>query len=215
MEEKSENPVKEIIEWVVCIVIALVLAILVRHFIFTPTVVEMTSMKPTFEQGDRLILNKWFVTTKKELQRGDIITFEAPSVKQLTTDQYDPNNPVAIYDEEPDNFFYKFIHDILEINVESYIKRVIGLPGDHILIDNGNVYLNGQIYKESYLKEDVKTERTGLVYDITVPEGYIFAIGDNRPGSQDSRMFGCVPIDKIQSKVWVRFWPFDKMGKVS
>jgi len=50
--------------------------------------------------------------------------------------------------------------------------------------------------------------------DFVVPEGYIFAIGDNRTQSKDCREFGCIPIEKIEGKVWIRFWPFDVFGKV-
>lgn len=55
----------------------------------------------------------------------------------------------------------------------------------------------------------------GAFYDLTVPEGYIFAMGDNRAESKDCRAFGCIPIDKVESKVAMRFWPFSKWGKVN
>lgn len=215
MEElEKKNNIKEIVEWILCILIAVVLALLVRHFVFTPTVVEQYSMRPTLQEGDRLFLDRLSITLKKEIKRGDIITFEAPSVKQPDVSKFDKANPVAIYDNEPTNIFSKFFYYVLEIGKDSYIKRVIGVAGDHVLIENGKVYLNGEELKEEYLREGLKTERTGMYYDITVPEGYVFAMGDNRPGSQDCREFGCVPIKKIESKVLVRFWPFNKMGKV-
>lgn len=211
--DKKKN-IKEVIEWILCILIAIILALLVRHFVFTPTVVRQESMKTTLIEGDRLCLDRLSITLKKEIKRGDIITFEAPSEEGLTASQYDQAYPVAIYNNEPKNIFSKFIYNVLEINKRSYIKRVIGVAGDYILIDNGKVYLNGEELKEDYLQENMKTERSGLVYDIKVPEGYVFAMGDNRIASKDCRAFGCVPIEKIESKVWIRFWPFDKFGKV-
>ena len=70
-------------------------------------------------------------------------------------------------------------------------------------------------YKEEYLSNSVKTEAEGgLVLDFVVPEGTVFAMGDNRSESHDCRAFGCVPQDKIESIVLFRFWPFDKFGKV-
>ena len=73
--------VKDILEWVYCIVIAIVLALLFRYYIGTPTIVKQVSMNPTLVQNQRLWLNRWGRTTKKLPERGNIITFEAPSKK--------------------------------------------------------------------------------------------------------------------------------------
>lgn len=217
MDQVNRNKnIKEIIEWILCIVIAVVLALLVRYFIFTPTVVKMRSMLPTLVEGDRLFLDRLSITMKKELKKGDIITFEAPSRKEITQAQFDKDRPIAIYNNEPTNLVSKFLYYVLEIGKESYIKRVIGVAGDHVLIDSeGRLYINGIEQKEEYLPENVKTPRMGVFYDITVPEGYIFAMGDNRGESTDCRSFGCIPINKVESKVFTRFWPFNKFGKVN
>lgn len=150
----------------------------------------------------------------EEIKREDIITFEAPSVEKLAYSEYYKENPVAVYNNEPQDIFSKFTYYVLEINKTSYIKRVIGVAGDTIRIEGGKVYRNDEELDETYLPDDMQTERQGLVYDITVPEGYIYVMGDNRGDSRDSRSFGCIPIDKVESKVWIRFWPFNKMGKV-
>ena len=210
-----QNNIKEVVEWILCIIIAVVLALLVRYYIFTPTVVRQRSMYPTLINNERLFLNRLAITKKEEIKRGEIITFEAPSVKDIKSAQFNKENPVAIYDNEPTNIFSKFTYYVLEIGKESYIKRVIGVAGDHVLIENGKVYINGEELEEEYLQDDVVTERTGLFYDITVPEGYIFAMGDNRRESADCRNFGCIPVDKVESKVAMRFWPLSKWGKVN
>ena len=210
------NPkVKNILEWVYCIAIAIVIAILIKHFIGTPTIVQMDSMYSTLEQGDRLILSRISRTFKKMPERGDIITFEAPSKQKYEKEEVDLSNPVAKYEYEPKNIFQKFTYYVLEIKKTSYIKRVIGIPGDHILIKDGKVYLNGEELKEDYLDEGTVTNATGYFNDFTVPEGTIFAMGDHRSVSMDCRVFGCIPLNKIESKVWIRFWPFNKFGKVS
>ncbi len=211
--EKKEN-LREVIEWIACIIIAVTLALLVRHYVFTPTVVNQESMYPTLIDKERLILNRWCITRKEEIKRGEIITFEAPSVIDEDEIEFDSNKPVAIYDNEPKNIFTKFIRYVLEINKTSYIKRVVAVGGDHILIEDGKVYVNGELQQEDYLQPDVTTERTGKFYDLTVPEGYVFAMGDNRGKSRDCRGFGCIPLEKIESKVAIRFWPFNKFGKV-
>ena len=212
---KLSEKTKDIIEWIICILIAFVLALLIRHYIGTPTVVQQSSMYPTLQENQRLILNRWGRTTGKMPERGEIITFQAPSDKLLTEDEYDNNNPVAKYEEDPTNWFSKFVFYVLEINKESYIKRVIALPGEHVQIMNGKVYINGTELDEPYLQDGVTTQNEkGLLNDFVVPEGYVFAMGDNRSGSTDCREFGCVPLEKIEGTVWIRFWPLNLFGKV-
>jgi len=210
MNEKT----KDILEWTYCIVIAVVLAILVRYFIGTPTIVQQPSMYPTLKEGQRLILNRWGRTIGKMPERGNIITFEAPSKDYISAIDADLENPKAIYKEKA-NVVSKFVHNVLEIGKISYIKRVIALPGEHIKIENGNVYINGEKLEEYYLQEDVVTDSLGGAFtDLVVPEGYVFAMGDNRSHSRDCRSFGCIPVEKIESKVLIRFWPLNLFGKV-
>ena len=95
--------VKDILEWILCIVIALVLALLIRYYIGTPTIVKQVSMKPTLLQDDRLILNRWGRTTKKLPERGDIITFEAPNKCKMVKGQTRFNKSIAKYENEPTN----------------------------------------------------------------------------------------------------------------
>ena len=201
---------KNILEWVICIIIAVVLGLWIRYYIMTPTQVQSVSMKPTLIEGQRLILNRTIRLTHKLPERGDIITFEAPTEDYLTEAEF-KESPTARY-EEPEN---KFVHNVLEIGKVSYIKRVIALSGEHVKIQNGKVYVNGEELEEDYLSSSVKTEAEGgLLVDFTVPEGTVFAMGDNRQESHDCRAFGCIPQDKIESIVLFRFWPFDKFGKV-
>ena len=94
------------------------------------------------------------------------------------------------------------------------IKRIIGLPGESIEYVDNTLYINGEIV------DDVALIRTGdftlhELYGIDkIPEGYYFVMGDNRTGSSDSRMFGCIPYEKIEGKVVFRFWPLNKMGVI-
>lgn len=202
------DTVKEVLEWVYCIVIALVLALLIRYFIGTPTIVKQLSMYPTLKQNQRLILNRLSRTLNETPERGDIITFEAPSKSYA-------EGVTASYDNEPTGWFSKFTYYVLEINKMSYIKRVIALPGEHVQITDGKVYINGEELKEKYLQEGVITEaKNPYLTDFIVPEDCIFAMGDNRLQSSDCRVFGCIPINKIESKVWIRFWPLNLFGKV-
>ena len=211
MSDKTKN----ILEWIECIVIAIILALLIRYFIGTPTIVQQESMYPTLKQNERLILNRWTRTTKQMPQRGDIITFEAPTKSSLTADEVDFNHPVADYSKQPTNIFSKFTYYVLEWGKKSYIKRVIGVSGDHVKIENGKVYLNGEELYEPYLQENVETTAfDGIFTDVIVPENCVFAMGDNRMKSTDSRRFGCIPLEKIEGKVVLRFFPFNRFGEV-
>lgn len=204
------NTTKEILEWTYCIIIAIVLALFIRYFIGTPTVVKHTSMVPTLQQNQRLLLNRLVKTFHQNLKRGDIITFEAPSNAYTGA-----TSEKAEYKEEPQGWFEKFTYYVLEVGKTSYIKRIIALPGEHVQIQKGKIYVNGEVLQEDYLQDSVETEaKSPYLTDFVVPEGYIFAVGDNRMYSSDCRYFGCIPIDKIESKVWIRFWPFNLFGKV-
>ena len=155
MEEKKYkmNPkVKEIIEWLYCVLIALVLALIVRYFVGTPTIVQQVSMYPTLEEGQRLILNRWSRTVKEVPERGEIITFEAPSDIGIPFSLKE-DDKIANYDKEPKNVFTKFIHYVLEIGKKSYIKRVIALPGERVEIREEKVYINGVLLDEPYLPD--------------------------------------------------------------
>ena len=212
--EKSK--IKNILEWINCIIIAIILALLFRYYIGTPTIVRMSSMYPTLIENQRLLLNRWTRTTKKIPSRGDIITFEKPSKTNYNAEEIDKANPIAKYENEPTGLWSKFIYYVLEIGKDSYIKRVIALPGEHVVIKDGKVYINNEDLQENYLQENVKTEiRREIGFnDFVVPENCVFAMGDNRDGSMDCRDFGCIPIEKIESKVWIRITPFDKFGKI-
>ncbi len=210
------NPkIKEALEWVYCIIIAIVLALLFRYFIGTPTIVKQVSMYPTLVQDQRLWLNRWGRTTKTLPERGDIITFEAPNKKIYAESEVDQSNPIAKYEDEPTNILGKFTKYVLEIGKESYIKRVIALPGEHVQIKNGKVYINDKELEEKYLQEGIVTDVVGAgLTDFIVPENCVFAMGDNRSHSTDCRAFGCIPLEKIESKVAIRIWPLNVWGKV-
>lgn len=213
------NPVlKEIIEWIICIIIAIVIALLVRYYIGTPTVVESVSMEPTLHEGQRLWVSRWGRTTKTLPQRGEIITFEMPtSVYNIYREDIDTSDSTAKYENEPQGVWNRFTYYVLESGKKSYIKRVIGLPGEHLQIKDGYVYINGEKLEEDYLQGGIVTDlsKGGEFDDIIVPENTVFVMGDNRTNSVDSRVFGCIPLEKIESTLSFRFWPLNLFGKVN
>lgn len=182
---KNNKKKNEVFEWIKAIITALFLVVVVRYILFTPIAVDGESMMPTLKNGDRMIVNK--INYKiSDIERFDIIVFHAT--------------------EE-----------------EDYIKRVIGLPGDHIEYKDDTLYINGKPYEEPYLDDSKQNLEDGRfltesftieetpVASETVPDGYLFVMGDNRRNSKDSRHIGAIPIDEIVGKTNIVFWPVNEI----
>ena len=210
----EKTKMKDILEWICCIAIAVICAVLIRYYVGTPTIVDGESMYPTLVQDERLLVNRLGRTTKTLPQRGEIITIEEPRKTRYSANEINQSSPIAIY-EKKDGLNW-FIYNFLEIGKRSYIKRVIALPGEYVEIREGKVYINGEELQEEYLPTNTKTEITSKVgFDnLIVPENRVFVMGDNRAHSADSRNFGCIPIEKIESKLWIRITPFNRFGTV-
>lgn len=210
------NPVlKETIEWVLCLLVATLIALVIKHYIGTPTKVEGSSMEPTLYDEQRLWINRWGRTTGQMPERGNIVIIEAPTQTVIDRENVDQSNPIAKYKKEPQGLINKFFYNVLEVGKTSYIKRVIALPGEHVQIKDGLVYINGKRLQEDYLQEGVVTDiQNGIYDDFIVPENTVFVMGDNRQHSKDSRILGCIPLEKIEGTLAFRFWPLNLFGNV-
>jgi signal peptidase I len=177
----------ELWAWFKAIGLAIIFTMGVRYFILSPVAVQGASMEPTFENGDKVIVNK-VGPRISNYDRFDIIVFEAK-------------------------------------DDENFIKRIIGLPGDHIAYKDDVLYINGKAYDEPYLTEykEVLPDKGDFTYDftleeqlgeMTVPEGHFFVLGDNRRRSIDSRKqeVGFVSQDKILGTADFVLWPFERLG---
>ena len=116
--------------------------------------------------------------------------------------------------ERGDTVVFWYPHDVSK----SYIKRVIGLPGDRIRIDTGQVFVNDRALREDYVPQDFRdtlswpSDAPGI--DRVVPEANYFVLGDHRSQSSDSRAWGFVPRKDIYGKAVFVYWPIDKMGRL-
>lgn len=199
--------VKEVVEWVVCFLVAYVIYVCINYFIGTIAGIRQTSMFPTAKEGERVIVGRR-ILYNHEVKRGQIVTISAPDDMAK-----DPEDIVATYIDRQG--FDWFAYNVLEIGKKSYIKRVIAVGGDSLKItEDGTVILNGEVLDETYLPKKTTTPITGNYYDIQVPEGYIFVMGDNRAASRDSREFGVIPLSKVEGIVHIRIWPLNKIGEI-
>ncbi|MBO9541790.1 signal peptidase I [bacterium] len=170
-------------------VVALVLALTVRATVAEARFIPSESMLPTLEVGDRLIVEK--VSYRFESpSRGDIVVFNPPA-----SAGFRENN--------------------------AFIKRVIGIPGDRLSVHDGKVFRNGVELQESYIKEAPDylmpdPANPGAYFhdgrEVTVPEGHVFVMGDNRNNSADSHVWGFLPIQNIIGRAAVRYWPPARFG---
>jgi len=103
-------------------------------------------------------------------------------------------------------------------NGDEFIKRIIGLSGEEVYVQNGKVYINGKLLEEPYLAESLYTSGSSYLKEgekIIVPEGSFLVFGDNRPRSSDSRVFGPITKDVITGRAWLIYWPIKNAGVVS
>lgn len=176
-ELKQKNKINfYLIDAIETILVALLLALILRQFVIQTSFVFSGSMEPTLQKGDRVFVNK-FIYYFKTPKRGDIILFQSP------------------------------YHDKKE-----FVKRLIGLPGETIIIKKGIVFINGK----ELLLPGINVRRDYSYYGpITVPKDSYFALGDNRANSADSRYWGFVPKNELIGKAIFIFWPISRIQKLN
>jgi signal peptidase I len=168
--------------WAWDVAVAVVVSVIIIFFLYQPVHVEGTSMLPRLEDQDLLLINK-FAYSKLGSMMGDEI-------------------------HRGDVVVFRYPHD----HTKSYIKRVIGLPGDRLRIDHGQVWVNGDALKEAYVPLKYEDDRSQP--EMTIPDEEYFVMGDHRSISSDSRDFGTVSRDLIYGKAAFVYWPMDQAGVV-
>lgn len=173
------------------ILIAFLLALLIKSFVIQAFFIPSKSMTPTLLVGDRVIVNK-FIYDFRDPRHGEVIVFENPHL-----DEPD-RNPLAA--------FWNWLTEGLGFSADpnkDFIKRVIGVPGDVIEVRNGAVFRNGEKLEEPYVSRQKDSSDFGP--EKVEPE-HVFVMGDNRPNSQDSRNIGPIPYDKIVGEAFLIIW---------
>ena len=185
---KSSNPSKTAIEWVLLIGAALLIALVVKAFLFQAFYIPSDSMVPTLKTNDRVIVNKLSYKLHP-VHRGDIVVFKTPK---------GPNG-------EP-----------IDPTIKDLIKRVIALPGETVSAQGGKVYIDGRPLDESYLPAGTVTDcsrfNSSCFPKDPLPADEYWVMGDNREGSRDSRYFGPISKNEIVGRAFLRVWPLSRIG---
>jgi signal peptidase I len=199
----------------VLVVVALVLALLIKAFLVQSFRIPSGSMEDTLHIGDWVLVNK-VIYDVRGLDRGDIVVFSGQG-------SWDPPAAPAV----SEGFVGRAYHDVLrftglESNGTDYIKRVIGLPGDHVMCcdSGGHIVVNGVPLRErSYLYPG--SNPSIQQFTIVVPPGRIWVMGDHRADSADSRYHmqgpgdGTVPINRVVGRAFMVFWPPSQLRTLS
>ena len=182
----SSDSFKAVRDWIIVLVVALVVALGIRTYVLQQFYISGPSMETTLYQPNRVLVNKLSYRLH-EVNRGDVVVFDRVTSNGETIQ-----------------------HDDL-------IKRVIGLAGEKISISKCVVYVNKVALKEPYL-DSRDTEQDDLIErcrqpemaEVVVPAKQVFVLGDNRPQSMDSRMFGAVDKNRIVGRAFVVLWPLSR-----
>ena len=215
-KKKAKGPVANIVELIVTVAVAVGLALLIQAFLVKPYKIPSGSMIPTLSVGQRILVNR--LDTHPGL--GDIVVFHPPTGAVAGND----GNGVCGNPTQGGGHPQPCDRNLPSESSQTFVKRVVGLPGDHLRISGGYVYRNGVKEKLAYnLRQALRTQGfiqcTGgtssnctFSRSITVPAGEYYMMGDNRGDSLDSRYWGPVPQKWIIGVAFATYWPIDRIG---
>jgi signal peptidase I len=200
--DKSKSTIKSLIELVVTVAIAVGLALAIQAFIVKPYRIPSPSMVPTLKIGQRILANR--LISKPSV--GDIVVFHPPKGADPTT------NPICGNPNQGGGHDQPCDQPTTGESSQTFIKRVVGGPGDRIAIVGGHVIRNGVREKDSYIAPCGGGDPCTFRQSIVVPPGHWFMMGDNRGASDDSRFWGPVPNSWVIGVAFFTYWPPDRIG---
>jgi signal peptidase I len=191
-------------ELVVIVAVALGLALVIQAFLVKPYEIPSASMLPTLRINQRVLVNR-IGTDLGSPKVGDILVFHPPASESCADHAQGQNQAGQQWPSACDTVQR-------QESSQTYIKRVVGVPGDRLSISNGHVIRNGVREKAPYAAPCLGAAECNFPATIRVPRGDYYMMGDNRPDSLDSRFWGPVPKSWIIGKAFFTYWPPDRIG---
>jgi signal peptidase I len=191
-----------LVELVFIVAIAIFLALAVQAYAIKPYRIPSGSMEPTLDVGERVLVQRVTTRLGAEPKVGNIIVFHPPA----GADGIPAQCGAPARDGQPCAKPTKNHSD------QTFIKRVVALGGDTVAIHDGHVIRNGRRAAEPFAADCGGTDGCDFAEEITIPEGYVYLLGDNRGASLDSRFWGPVPVSWVIGQARAAYWPPSHLG---
>jgi signal peptidase I len=201
LKTQTNKTLKSLLELVVTVAVAVALALLIQALIVKPYRIPSGSMEPTLHIGQRVLTNRLI----NHPSVGDVVVFHPPKGA-------DPEPPVCGDPNQGGGHSQPCDRPTAAESSQTFIKRVVGGPGDRISIINGHVYRNGVREKDAYIAPCGGDPSCTFRTPIVIPPGDYFMMGDNRGQSDDSRFWGPVPDKWVIGVAFFTYWPPDRIG---
>jgi signal peptidase I len=204
--KRAKSTVKSLIELVVTVAVAVALALLIQAFIVKPYRIPSPSMVPTLDVGQRVLTNRLI----NHPSVGDVVVFHPPAGATTVGGSPVCGNPNQ--GGQGGTNMQACDKPTAQESNQTFIKRVVGGPGDRIQIMDGHVIRNGVREQDSYTEPCGTGSDCNFPKTIVVPPGDYFMMGDNRGASDDSRFWGPVPDKWVIGVAFFTYWPPDRIG---
>jgi len=198
---RAKTPLRSFSELAITIAVAVGIAFGIQAVLIKPYRIPSPSMVPTLDVGQRILVNR--LDTHPGLYA--VVVFHPPAGA-------DPNVPICGDPAQGAGHAQACDKPTPSESALTFVKRVVGLPGDRLQIKNGHVWRNGLEEKGSYVQRCVGASDCTFAKTIVVPPGEYYMMGDNRGISDDSRYWGPVPQKWIIGVAFFTYWPIDRIG---
>ena len=205
----TSKPVRQTVELVLTVAVALFFALTIQAFAIKPYRIPSESMVPTLQKGQRILVNRFSHKLGSNPKLGDVTVFTPP--QGAVTNQCGKQGEGPFYSGGPATR-HSCSKPTAAKSDTTFVKRVVGMPGDKIAVVDGHVVRNGKRTSEPFASTCAGAECN--LDTITVPPGSYFLMGDNRGNSDDSRFWGPVPRKWIIGKAVATYWPPKDIGGV-